>query len=76
MPGKGARARYRKKRAERHAEFLKEACTKIAEPQRPGDQADCSTKPLVSYRALPTIARVDSSSTGVPRLWGALNKSG
>jgi len=39
MPGKGARARYRKKRAERHAEFLKEACTKIAEPQRPGDQA-------------------------------------
>ena len=49
-------------------------------PRRPlsrgFDQADYSTKPLVSYQALPTTAWVDPSSTGVPRRWGALNYPG
>jgi len=34
------------------------------------------TKPLVSYRSLPTTLRVEPSSTGVPRRRGALNESG
>ena len=49
-------------------------------PRRPlsrgFDQADYSTKPLVSYQALPTTAWVDPSSTGKPRRWGALDNSG
>ena len=34
------------------------------------------TKPLVSYQGLPTTPWVDPSSTGEPRRWGALNKTG
>ena len=49
-------------------------------PRRPSsrgfDQADCSTKSLVSYQALPTTTWVDPSSTGEPRRWGALNDPG
>ena len=33
-------------------------------------------KPLVSYQALPTTSWVDPSSTGEPRRWGALNRTG
>ena len=44
-------------------------------PKRPLSRgfgpASCPTKPLVSYQALPTTARVDPSSTGEPRLRGA-----
>jgi uncharacterized membrane protein YeaQ/YmgE (transglycosylase-associated protein family) len=32
--------------------------------------------PLVSYQSLPTILWVVPSSTGEPRRWGALNKTG
>jgi hypothetical protein len=49
-------------------------------PKRPlsrgFDLAGCPTKPLVSYRTLPTTLRVASSSTGVPRRRGALNATG
>jgi hypothetical protein len=40
------------------------------------DPAGHPTKPLVSYQSLPTTLRVASSSTGVPRRRGALNKTG
>ena len=40
------------------------------------DPADYPAKPLASYRIKPTIIRVVPSSTGVPRLRGALNNSG
>src|SRR4051794_34382196 len=38
--------------------------------------AACLPKPCGMGRALPTTARVDSSSTGEPRLWGALHRAG
>jgi hypothetical protein len=34
------------------------------------------SKPLVSYQGLPTIPWVEPPSTGEPRRWGALNKTG
>ena len=49
-------------------------------PRRPSsrgfDPAGRPTEPLVSYQALPTTAWVDPSSTGEPRLWGALRYAG
>ena len=49
-------------------------------PRRPSSRgfnpAGCPTKPLVSYRGLPTTPRVEPSSTGEPRRWGALRYAG
>ena len=49
-------------------------------PRRPSSrgfgQVGRPTKPLVSYRSLPTTLRVEPSSTGVPRRRGALNDPG
>ena len=49
-------------------------------PRRPWsrgfDPLGYPSKPLVSYRSLPTTLQVASSSSGVLRLWGALNKMG
>lgn len=49
-------------------------------PRRPlsrgFDAASCPTTPLVSYQIKPTTIWVEPSSTGEPRLRGALNYPG
>ena len=49
-------------------------------PRRPlsrgFDQTGYPERPLVSYQGLPTTPRMDPSSTGEPRRWGALNNPG
>ena len=52
----------------------------LSRPRRPLSRgfspAGYPSKPLVSYQVLPTTSWVDPSSTGEPRLWGALRIAG
>jgi hypothetical protein len=52
------------------------ACCPSSRARRSSCARGHPDKPLVTYQVLPTTPWMDPSSTGEPRRWGALNKTG